>query len=83
MATYRVGPEGATVLSADGRVILRLRPGHVVVPGIVGSSERPPERADAADVPDAAQRGGPSGGRRPRPSYETKPIRPDEGHNDG
>jgi hypothetical protein len=74
MTTYRVGPEGATVLSADGRVILRLRPGHVVVPGIVQSSERPPERADAADVPDAARRG-----RRPRAAYATKPIKPDEG----
>lgn len=79
MTVYRVGPEGATVLAADGRVIQRLRPGHVVVPGIVQSGERPPlpdgpPPTDAAPVPRR---------RRPRAAYATKPIRPAEVRDDG
>jgi hypothetical protein len=38
MAVYRVGAEGATVFNEDGGVVARLRPGHVVVPGVVETS---------------------------------------------
>jgi hypothetical protein len=35
MTTYRVGDEGATVIDSDGRVLCRLSPGTVVVPGTI------------------------------------------------
>lgn len=44
MTIYRVGPDGATVFSPDGVVLVRLRPGQVVVPGasetLDGAEER-------------------------------------------
>jgi hypothetical protein len=43
--TYRVGADGATVFTADGAfVVCRLRPGHVVVAGMVED-----ERSAAAE----------------------------------
>lgn len=35
MVTYRVGAAGATVFNEDGQVVTRLRPGAVVVEGVV------------------------------------------------
>lgn len=69
---YRVGADGATVVASDGRVVQRLRPGLVIVPGMLD------DQAARAVV------GCPEG---PLPSpriddgervvgYETKPIRP-------
>lgn len=34
MATYRVGEAGATVFDVDGREVMRLSPGQVVVAGL-------------------------------------------------
>lgn len=35
MATYRVGPEGATVFTSDGKPLRKLAPGQVVVAGLI------------------------------------------------
>lgn len=37
MTTYRVGASGATVFDEDGRAMLTLRPGVVVVEGLLAS----------------------------------------------
>jgi tRNA A37 methylthiotransferase MiaB len=38
MTTYRVGADGATVFTEDGKPLYKLAPGQVVVPGY---SDRP------------------------------------------
>jgi len=47
LTTYRVGEQGATVWSADGRLLGSLPPGVTVVAGVEGMPARepdPPER---------------------------------------
>jgi hypothetical protein len=62
---YTIGDEGATVFDERGRLLARLRPGAVVVPGDV--------QADA-DEPSAPEREHPT-----RRGYDDKVIRPEQG----
>lgn len=45
MTVYRVGPEGATVFSPDGNPVVKLPPGHLVVPGTSETPGSPAARA--------------------------------------
>ncbi|MFL5688713.1 MAG: hypothetical protein ACJ77I_06960 [Chloroflexota bacterium] len=45
MTIYRVGPAGATVFNEDGRPVVKLAPGQVVVPGIADAATTAYERA--------------------------------------
>lgn len=65
MATYRVGEAGATVFDSEGRVLVRLRPGNVVV---AGSIDSPGSLAEQHHQ----QMGRP-------PGYADKKLRPTEG----
>jgi hypothetical protein len=54
MSTYRVGDAGATVFDADGKPLVRLQPGCVVVEGTLDTARmpdpgRPKRRRDYAD----------------------------------
>jgi hypothetical protein len=62
---YTIGDEGATVFDERGRLLARLRPGAVVVPGDV--------QADAGE-PSGPEREHPT-----RRGYDDKVIRPAEG----
>jgi hypothetical protein len=44
VTVYRVGPAGATVFNEDGRPVVKLRPGQVVVPGTADAAETAYER---------------------------------------
>ena len=68
MTEYRVGQEGASVFDADGRLLARLGPGAVVVPGTLAATvgPRPPGAAD--DEPATVA-----------PRYADKVIRPQRG----
>lgn len=48
MTTYRVGEQGATVWSADGRLLGSLPAGVTIVPAVEGTAPRAP----AADPPE-------------------------------
>jgi len=43
MTTYRVGEQGATVWSADGRLLGSLPPGVTIVAGVEGMPPQEPE----------------------------------------
>lgn len=45
MSTYRVGPEGATVYTATGEPMARLRPGALIVEGTLETAQTRYERA--------------------------------------
>lgn len=54
MTTYRVGNAGATVFDENGKAIVRLQPGYVVVDGTLDTArmpdpDRPKRRRDYAD----------------------------------
>jgi hypothetical protein len=64
MAKYTVGEEGATVFTADGRLIAELKPGTVVVPGTIPETTEP--RTAGQEHPT-------------RRGYDDKLIRPEHG----
>lgn len=77
MTTYRVGPAGAVVHAADGRPLVRLLPGMVVVEGVLGAVV-PPLDVPAAGAPSAGvPQERPHGGRRVR-GYDDKRVLPEE-----
>lgn len=45
MTIYRVGEQGATVFNEDGRPVVKLVPGQVVVPGTADAAASAYERA--------------------------------------
>jgi hypothetical protein len=65
MATYHVGPQGASVFDEHGRVVGVLRPGDVVVPGTLESAGSPADRYRDEHRPSAR--------------YDDKVVRPSRG----
>lgn len=64
MTVYRVGPEGATVFSPEGAPVIKLPPGHLVVPGTTEA----PNSAAARAIADPKRLG----------RYADKQMRPPE-----
>jgi len=64
VTTYRVGERGATVFDAQGRLLMYLRPGAVVVPGT--DSDTLAARTPEQEYPT-------------RRGYDDKVVRPEQG----
>lgn len=71
MTTYRVGPAGAVVHAADGRPLVRLLPGMMVVEGVLGTP------APHGDVPDLGGTGAgvPPAAEPPRRIHDGRRVR--------
>ena len=69
MTTYRVGEAGATVWSADGRLLGSLPAGVTIVPAVEGMVPRDP----TAELPERI-----ADGQRMR-GYDDKVVRPERG----
>lgn len=69
MTTYRVGDDGASVFDADGRLLARLTPGTVVVPGTIEATVEPRTAEQEGSQEHPTRRRG----------YDDKMIRPDRG----
>jgi hypothetical protein len=69
VTVYRVGEQGATVWSSDGRLLGSLRAGVTIVPAVEGVAPVPPS-ADPADIPERI-----ADGKRVR-GYADKVVRP-------
>jgi hypothetical protein len=69
VTVYRVGEQGATVWSSDGRLLGSLPAGVTIVPAVEGVAPSPPA-ADPPDIPERVH-----DGKRVR-GYADKAIRP-------
>ena len=72
MTVYRVGEQGATVWSSDGRLLGSLPAGVTIVPAVEDATPSVPA-ADPPDIPERVH-----DGKRVR-GYQDKVIRPERG----